>query len=93
VLSQSLGEVVVQFLSSDAKLPKVVDLPRPPSRQVARYLEDRRGFPVMEVIDALNALAQPHLLRTQEESADVVETRKTRTETTSAVLAPIPQQK
>jgi hypothetical protein len=87
-------EVVVQFLSADAKLPKEASLPRPPSRQVARYLEDRRGFSVLDVIDALAPLAQPHLLRTQEEAADVVQTQKKSTMgTTSALLAPIPQQK
>ncbi len=85
-------EVVVQFLSADAQLPKEAFLPRPPSRQVARYLEDRRDFPVVAVIEALEPLAQPELLRTQEASVDVVETRKTTTETTSAVLAPIPKQ-
>ena len=85
-------EVVVQFLSADAKLPQEAALPRPPSRQVARYLEDRRDFPVLDVIDALDPLAQPHLLRTQEESLAIVETREATIETTSSVLAPIPKQ-
>lgn len=85
-------EVVVQFLDSDAKLPTEARLPRPPSRQVARYLEDRRDFPVVDVIEALNPLAQPHLLRTQEGQVNLVETRQASTETTSALLAPIPAQ-
>ena len=79
-------EVVVQFLSADAKLPKEASLPRPPSRQVARYLEDRREFPVLEVIESFTALSQPHLLRAEEEAADVLEIRKTPTETTRAAL-------
>ena len=86
-------EVVVQFLSADANLPQEAYLPRPPSRQVARYLADRRDFPVTEVIKALEPLAQPHLLRTQEEKAELVETGKKGTETTSAVLAPIPSER
>ena len=85
-------EVVVQFLDSDAKLPTEARLPRPPSRQVARYLEDRRDFPVLDVFEALTPLAQPHLLRTQEKKADLVETRLAETETTRALLAPIPTQ-
>lgn len=85
-------EVVVQFLDSDAKLPTEAKLPRPPSRQVARYLEDRRKYPVLEVIDALEPLSQQHLLRTHEQSAEIVETRASETETTSALLAPIPTQ-
>lgn len=85
-------EVVVQFLSADAKLPTETSLPRPPSRQVARYLEDRREFSVLEVIEALDPLAQPHLLRTKQEFVELVETAKKSTETTSAVLAPIPKE-
>ncbi len=83
-------EVVVQFLEADARLPNEARLPRPPSRQVARYLEDRRNFPVIEVIDALEALSQRHLLRTQEKGAILVETRVADQETTSSVLAPMP---
>lgn len=85
-------EVVVQFLASDAHLPSEAALPRPPSRQVARYLEDRRTYPVVDVVEVLVPLSQPHLLRTQEERANVVETRQTSTETTTSLLAPIPQQ-
>lgn len=85
-------EVIVQFLAADAHLPKEANLPRPPSRQVARYLEDRRSFPVLDVIAALAPLAQPELLRTQESTAHLVETRTYRTETTTAVLAPMPRQ-
>jgi hypothetical protein len=84
-------EVVVQFLAADARLPKEAGLPRPPSRQVARYLEDRRDFPVKDVIAALDPLAQPHLLRTKEHGAAVIETRKVLTETTTALLAPMPK--
>src|SRR5271157_3590287 len=59
-------EVVVQFLAADARLPREVSLPRPPSRQVARFLEERREYSVVEVIEALQPMAQPHLLRTEE---------------------------
>src|SRR2546427_3009054 len=64
-------EVVVQFLAADAQLPREANLPRPPSRQVARYLEDRRVFSVVQVIEALEPLAQPELLRTEEAAATV----------------------
>ncbi len=86
-------EVVVQFLAADAHLPKEASLPRPPSRQVATYLDDRREFPVTDVINALGPLSQPHLLRTEESSASLIETREKRTETTTAVLAPMPAQR
>ncbi len=82
-------EVVVQFLEADARIPKPVSLPRPPSRQVAQFLEDRREYPVSDVIEALSPLAQPELLRTEESQANLKETRKAQTSTTSALLAPI----
>lgn len=82
-------EVVLQFLNADAQLPREVDLPRPASRQVARYLEERRAFNVVEVIEALEVLSQPGLLRSQEQAGQLVEQRQQRTATTAAVLAPI----
>jgi hypothetical protein len=83
-------EVVVQFLAADAKLPKEASLPRPPSRQVARFLEDRRDFPVLDVIAALVPLSQPELLRTEEKPAQLINTRKQAAESTTALLAPMP---
>jgi hypothetical protein len=85
-------EVVVQFIKADANVPRDHFLPRPPARQVARYLADRRQFNILEVVEALEPLAQPHLLRTAEQSATIVETRKASVETTSALIAPIPQE-
>lgn len=84
-------EVVIQFLNADAQIPKEAALPRPPSRQVARYLADRRDFPIFDVLEALEPLSQPHLLRTQNEKASVVAVSQHPTETTSVLLAPMPQ--
>lgn len=81
--------VVQQFIAADARLPKEVYLPRPPQRQVARYLEERRGFPVLEVVDALLPLAQPELLQTTERTPDLVTTRTGDVEV-STVMAPVP---
>ncbi len=65
--------VARQFLYADAKVPGEAFLPRPPERQVARYLEDRREFPVVEVIKALGPLAQPELLDSTQRDAAVVD--------------------
>lgn len=86
-------EVVVQFLHADARVPGEAFLPRPPARQVARFLEDRRAFPVLDVIEAMEPLAQPELLRARQEPAELIRTRPAQVaaaETTAAVLAPIP---
>ena len=85
-------EVVVQFLTADAKLPPESFLPRPAARQVARYLADRRQFTISEVVDALEPLSQPHLLRTERQEAQVVPTRKATTETTKTLLVPMPEE-
>jgi hypothetical protein len=83
-------EVVTAFLAADAFVPKEVALPRPAARTVARYLADRREFPVVDVIEALASLAQPELLRTQEGPAGIILAGgKSDVVETSAVLAPI----
>lgn len=82
-------EVVVAFLNADAKVPKEVALPRPAARTVARYLEDRREYPVVDVIEALLPLSQPELLRTDQDPAGIVLSGgKSDVIETSAVLAP-----
>lgn len=84
-------EVVAQFLAADARLPKEVALSRPPARTVARYLADRREFPVVDVIDALGALSQPDLLVTSPSNADIVLSGgSSQTVETGSVLAPTP---
>lgn len=60
--------IVQQFIQADAKLPKEVFLPLASHRQVAKELSTRRDFAVVDVIEALRAISQPGLLRTQESS-------------------------
>jgi hypothetical protein len=82
--------VVQQFIAADALLPREVALPRQADRQVARYLADRREFPVVDVLQALIPLAQPELLRTQEHDAALVNRRESEHEIeTGAVVAPV----
>ena len=54
--------IVMQFLAADAMLPRESHLPVPFQRQVANELASRRNFKVLDVIDALLPIAQPHLL-------------------------------
>ena len=85
-------ELVVQFLTADAQVPKEVALPRPAARQVARMLAERRDFPVIDVIEVLGPLAQPDLLETTTNAAILLPTgRQSSSElNTSSVVAPIP---
>ena len=80
--------IVQQYIAAKNKMPNEVALPRPPEREVARALYDRRRFPVVDVIEALGPLAQPHLLQTATRDASLVLTRGTEVET-QAVLAPV----
>lgn len=83
-------QVAQTFIAADAKLPKESMLPRPPLRQVARYLEERREHTVVDVIEGLKPLAQPGLLHTQEQSAVLVSRREANPPVeTGAVVAPI----
>jgi hypothetical protein len=84
-------EVVTQFLAADAQVPKEVALSRPPARTVARYLADRREFPVVDVIDALLPLSQPELLVTAPSTADIILSGgNSQTVETTSILAPTP---
>jgi hypothetical protein len=82
-------QVAQQFIAADANLPKEAALPRAPERQVARYLAERREFPVLEVIEVLGPLAQPELLQTQERQAQVVERRQETAGDTTTLEAPV----
>jgi hypothetical protein len=63
------------FLATKAELPKLELLPSAPARQVARMLAERRESPVVDAIEALRAVAQPELLYTTDEQANVILTR------------------
>lgn len=80
--------IVQQVLAADATQPQEVNLPRPPERQVAKYLVDRREFPVVEVLSALGPLSQPELLQTRPIDAEVFQRRDFEAET-GAVVAPV----
>jgi len=80
--------IVQQFISSDAKMPKPVALPGPEERQVAGYLQERRDFAVVDVVEALLPLAQPELLATNSRFA-AIEFRRRADTVAKAILAPI----
>lgn len=79
--------IVQAFLEADAKVPKEVLLPSPAHREVARILAERREFPVIDVIDAIAAFAQPELLDT--EDSEVEMQVLSGQSTTDTVVAPI----
>lgn len=84
-------QIVQQFIHADAQVPREVNLPRPADRQVCRFLEERRDFPVVDVLAALVPLAQPELLATQEGNLDV-SLRRGDGSDTSLLIAPVASQ-
>lgn len=81
-------QIVQQFINADAKVPREVFLPRPADRQVCRYLEERREYPIVDVLQALRPLAQPELLATEEQNIDIQLRRGTESNT-GLLIAPI----
>jgi hypothetical protein len=58
--------IVQQFIKADAYVPQPVALPTAADRQVAKELEMRRAFPIVDVIAALEAQSQRDLLEPEE---------------------------
>ncbi len=65
--------IVQQFIAADARVPREVNLPIASHRMVAKLLDDRRNFPLIEIIESLSPLAQPELLQStvQRDQIDV----------------------
>lgn len=79
--------IVQAFLEADAHAPKEIDLPRADHREVARILAERRDFPVLDVVRAIEKFGQPELLITSDRS---VATSSLKGEVqTDTVVAPV----
>jgi len=65
--------LVRAFLSADARVPAAVMLPDAEDRFIAKELESRRVFPILEVVGAFRDMSQRELLVTSEVQ-DVVPT-------------------
>lgn len=63
--------IVSQFCNADALMPREANLPEPLHRLVTQELVSRREFGVLEVIQALTPLSQPHLLVPQSNTVSV----------------------
>ena len=66
--------IVQQFIAADAQMPREVSLPVPADRQAVKELVVRREFPIVDVVDALEPLAQPNLTEQINQTVDLVTT-------------------
>lgn len=81
--------IVQLFISADAKTPQSFALPAPADRQVAKELEMRREFPIVDVIKALEAQSQPDLLIATERGVDVITERDGSPILNDLVISPV----
>ncbi|MCG9915533.1 MAG: hypothetical protein MH112_04120 [Phenylobacterium sp.] len=79
--------LVQAFLFADAHVPKEALLPRPMDREVCRILEERREFPVVDILEALTVFYQPDLLETEKERVDAEDVQGD--VNTSTLVAPL----
>jgi hypothetical protein len=82
--------IVQQFLAADARLPREVALPNTAHRQIARWLEERRNFPVIDVVEAMKPIAQPELLATDQTEVSLIVPSQAESKTES-IISPVPQ--
>ena len=61
--------IVKKFIAARGNMPKEIELPVSLDRTICKYLVDRKDFPVLEVIETLKNLAQPHLMDVENSSA------------------------
>jgi hypothetical protein len=80
--------IVQAFLEADAQVPQDVDLPRPAHREVTRILAERREFPVVAVIAAIEKFGQPELLVTDDKQVGAQVLRGQAN--TDMMVAPLP---
>lgn len=66
--------IVKYFLNAGSKMPSESSLPLGADRFVCKFLVDRNQFTVLEVLEAMDIVKQPHLLTTKSEIAKVTTT-------------------
>ena len=82
--------IVQQFLAADARVPSAVFLPIGSHIMVAKFLQDRRDYSVLDVIRAMTPMAQPGLLRTNSVPGTTAIEASTGNDAVTNVIAPQP---
>lgn len=63
--------IVKQFILARGEMPKEINLPLSLDRLVCKELVSRRKFPVMEVVDVLKDMGQPHLMTVENKETSI----------------------
>ncbi len=63
--------IVKKFILARGNMPKEIELPSGLDRLVCKELVMRKGFPILDVIEVLKNMGQPHLMSVMEENISV----------------------
>lgn len=63
-------DIVKKFIDARGNIPREIDLSASLDRTICKHLVDRKKFPVLEVVEYLKRMGQPHLMAV--ENTDVV---------------------
>lgn len=77
------------FLNADAKLPKESLLPMGADRFICKFLEERRCFPILDVLEAMDIAKQPSLLTVEDKEAQVNLSDDTKNISIRQIVAPM----
>ena len=82
-------DIVKQFINAKSEMPKEINLPGSLDRTVCKHLVDRKNYNVLDVIEYLKSMAQPHLLDVANESANIDSTVTDKKISVNRIVAPI----
>ncbi len=80
--------IVKQFINANGNMPKEINLCSPLDRLVCKELVSRSKFPILDVIEVIKTMSQPHLLDVTTEDA-VIESNVVLESKVSSIVAPL----
>ncbi len=80
--------IVKQFILAHGSMPKEINLSSGLDRLVCKELVDRAKFPILDVIEVLKTMGQPHLLNVEKTTADI-ETDTSHAISINNIIAPL----
>lgn len=80
--------IVKQFILAKGKMPKEINLSSGLDRLVCKELVNRTKFPIIDVIEVLKTMSQPHLLTVQNEDI-TIESNTVEDAKVNSIVAPL----
>ena len=80
--------IVKNFILAGGNMPKEIDLPFGLDRIVCKELVSRKKFPILEVLEVLKSMGQPHLMEVEDKSI-LVTSKSDEVSKINRIVAPI----